>query len=503
MGRDSDAYDISAAPRGDIGRKPLFNERPTFCAAVGLLLGVLLAAGLSAGYARIAALAVFCACVGAALAKRRMWMVLLLFLAAGLLRASFAPVYALPEGKYTVAGRVCEAPIPTERGLYVLLDDLTLDAAPVEGRVRFFATFGTEPAYGQRVEAPARVKPSSGRWINSDRAAHIAGNAYAYGIVSPRGEPSYDAYGKLLALRQAIGERIEVLFPSAPGAARGMLVGDVTGLDEATLEAFRDTGILHLLSVSGLHVAVLAGALSVLLRRNAWARFLVIALFLVLYSAITAFSPPVLRSSAMLLFALLAFPLRRRLDPLSSLSAAFILLALWNPYSVFRAGFQLSFCAVYGLALLTPIFRRPLRRLGEQASSLIAASGAAVIATFPASCACFGSAQLLSIVTNLFVLPIADIFLIPAFAGTALSFVWYPLGSAVCAVARVALDAIMAVTLYGGSLTVFVPAPSGIAQLLFLATMLLASRLCLRSPKRRALYTLAGALLTAAAWGAG
>lgn len=432
-----------------------------------------------------------------------MWAALLFFCAAGLMRVALAPVYGLPQGDCALSGRVCEAPLSSERGPYVLLDELTLDGAPHRGRVRFYASFAETPAYGQRVDANARVNPSGGKWRLSDRAAFIGGSAYAQGAVRLGETPAPDPYGRLIALREHIGRRVEALFPSDPAAARGMLLGDITGIDEATLEAFRDTGILHILSVSGLHVAVLAGALSVLFRRNAWVRFIAVAAFLALYCAITAFSAPVLRSSVMLLVALLSFPLRRRLDAISSLSAALVLLALWNPYSVFRAGFQLSFSAVYGLALLTPMLQRPLRRIGKNASGLLAASGAAVIATFPVSCACFGSAQLLSIVTNLFVLPIADLFLIPAFAGAALSFAWYPLGDIVCAVARVSLDAIMAITRYGGSLTVYVPAPSGLAQLAFFITMLFSSRLCLRSPKRRAMFALAGALLTAAAWSAG
>ncbi len=495
--------DDSIAPCGKTGHKPLFNERPMFLAAAGLLFGVLFAGNLSASYARVAALSVLTACLGAVLARRRRWILPLLFCAAGLLRASFLPVYDLPQGNYALAGRVCEAPLSSERGLYVLVDDITLDGSPAAGRLRLYGTFSTTPAYGQRVSAFAAVKPSSGRWQRSDQAAGIAGSAYARGSVRLSGETPRDAYAWLLSLREQIGTRVDALFSRDSASARGMLLGDITSIDEATLEAFRDTGILHLLSVSGLHVAVLAGALSLLLRRNAWVRFAVVALFLVLYCAITAFSPPVLRSSVMLLVALLAFPLRRRLDALSSLSASFVLLVLWNPGSVYRAGFQLSFCAVYGLALLTPLFQRPLRRLGRQASSLVAASCAAVIATFPTSCACFGSAQLLSVVTNLFVLPIADVFLIPAFFGTALSFVWYPLGDTVCVVARVALEAIMTITRYGGSLTVYVPAPPAAAQLMFLVCMLFASRLCLRSPKRRALFTFAGALLTAALWAAG
>ena len=64
-------------------------------------------------------------------------------------------------------------------------------------------------------------------------------------------------------------------------------------------------------------------------------------------------------SAPVLLIALLAFPLQRRLDVVSSVSAAFVLILLYNPYSLWNAGFQLSFVAVLSMALLAPVFQRP------------------------------------------------------------------------------------------------------------------------------------------------
>jgi hypothetical protein len=128
------------------------------------------------------------------------------------------------------------------------------------------------------------------------------------------------------------------------------------------------------------------------------------------------------------------------------------------------------------------------------------ASAAVVIGTLPTSCLFFEQAQLLSVVTNLFVLPFAGVFLIPAFVGVLLSYLWYPLGGAVCSVGRVALDGILAVARYGGRITLYLlPSPAA-AYLLWLTAMLFASRLCLRGAKRRALY--AGALfaMSAALW---
>ncbi|MEZ4627503.1 MAG: ComEC/Rec2 family competence protein [Eubacteriales bacterium] len=69
-----------------------------------------------------------------------------------------------------------------------------------------------------------------------------------------------------------------------------MILGDSSDIDDEMLTAFRNTGIAHLLAVSGLHVSLLAAAFSLLFRRNAWVRFAAVAAFCALYAAITAFS---------------------------------------------------------------------------------------------------------------------------------------------------------------------------------------------------------------------
>jgi competence protein ComEC len=184
----------------------------------------------------------------------------------------------------------------------------------------------------------------------------------------------------------------------------------------------------------------------------------------------------------------------------SSLSAACALLLFWNPYALWNAGFQLSFVAVLSMVLLAPPLQKPLEPLGKSTSGLVAASAAVVIGTFPTTCLFFGQAQFLSLVTNLFVLPIAAVFLVPAFFGTMLSYIWFPLGSVVCAVGRLALNAVLAVASYGGKLSVVVSAPPMAAYLLWLFALFLASPLCLRSGRRRAVYALTAFALAGALW---
>jgi competence protein ComEC len=139
-------------------------------------------------------------------------------------------------------------------------------------------------------------------------------------------------------------------------------------------------------------------------------------------------------------------------------------------------------------------------RLGSSAAGLIGASTAVVVGTLPTSCYFFEQAQILSLVTNLFVMPISGVFLIPAFVGVLLSYIWLPLGNAVCWIARVALDVILGVARFGGSVTVFLSPPPVVAYLLWLAAMVFASRLFLRSAKARAAFSLLLFALSGVLW---
>lgn len=485
--QQSKAAQTAPVPEGE--RPPWFHARPVAVAAIGLLFGLLIGDGFSLSRALMACLVLLVCALAARILKKAMWTVLLLFMALGFARVALAAPVSVPVGTGVVQGRICETPEAREFGSFrVYLDDATVNGVPVSGRLRLFARFAEAPAYGQVIAADAEVVPSAEKYRLNDRYRAVFAVAFARGEARLLWQTPPDTYGALLRLRESLGERIALLFPNAPGEAKGMILGDVSQIDEEMMESFRDTGIAHLLSVSGLHVSLLAVAFSLLFRRNAWVRFFAVALFCALYAAITAFSPPVVRSGIMLMIGLMAFPLRRRLDAVSAVSASFVLILLYNPYALWNAGFQLSFVAVLSMVLLAPVFQKPLMRLGSTAAGLIGASAAVVIGTLPTSCYFFQQAQFLSLVTNLFVIPISGVFLIPAVAGLLLSFVWLPLGNAVCWIARAALDVILGVARFGGSVTLALPAPPAIAYLLWLTAMVFASRLFLRSGKTRALF---------------
>jgi len=155
-----------------------------------------------------------------------------------------------------------------------------------------------------------------------------------------------------------------------------LVIGDYTGLSTATREAFQNTGTFHVLIVSGLHVAWLAGALLYILKhlflpdRFCW--FLT-ALAVSAYACVVGMQTSVARCLCVFILLLIGRIFFRRADALNILfAAAFILLAI-NPDWLFETGFQLSFLSVAAILLTAVPFvdsyikplLEPLRHCGD------------------------------------------------------------------------------------------------------------------------------------------
>ena len=213
--------------------------------------------------------------------------------------------------------------------------------------------------------------------------------------------------------------------------------GERAFLSTATEEAFRGSGLSHLLVVSGLHVSMVAVALRGLLRR--WGRRRACLLTLVgvwLYACMVGFSASVLRATVMCSVWLVGHLLFRRADGLSSMGLAAVLIIAFDPYSVWNAGFQLSFAATMGVLLLAPrltpryerVYDLPWWQSGWQSFRRLVVSTAvvclsALLFTLPISVYHFGGFSVATVVSNvLAVAPIGGMMAL-CWLGTMLHFV--------------------------------------------------------------------------------
>ena len=131
-----------------------------------------------------------------------------------------------------------------------------------------------------------------------------------------------------------------------------ILLGDREKVPENLMDGFLETGTIHFLAISGLHVGILVLSLHYLLRMfrlNTRYLAMVIILTVFFYAAITGMKPPILRAGIMVAIYYGAFIINRRWDLQNSIAAAVFIILLINPSDLFNVGFQLSVLAVLGI----------------------------------------------------------------------------------------------------------------------------------------------------------
>ena len=234
----------------------------------------------------------------------------------------------------------------------------------------------------------------------------------------------------LLHMINSVRTWLSAVYGSYAGEGAGLLQAMVLGerwrLPDDVYTGFTETGMAHLLAISGLHVGFLAGCLWWLFRRlrlGARGAFFCLLGILPLYALLTGVGVSVLRATAMVLIVAGGRALKRRPDILNSLCVAGLGILIFRPLDILDVGFQLSFCALLGLILLMPLFRRLFRFLPGK--HLLSMSLAAQLGVAPVLAWHFHGIAPASLIANLLLIPLAGIFINLGFLLPLVS--WIPL----------------------------------------------------------------------------
>ena len=210
-----------------------------------------------------------------------------------------------------------------------------------------------------------------------------------------------------------------------------MLLGDKQGVDEDTYTAFRDTGMAHVLAVSGLHAGILIAFIYLvlgLLKVGRTPKLIVTLVFVVLYACVTGLTPSILRASIMVVALLIGRHFGRQTDTLNFLALAFILSLIINPLDLFTTGFQLSFGAVFGILTLGwQIQHWTGKRLKDRflrLRGMVSGSVGATAGTMPVLAASFNRISVFSVITNIIVIPLASVAIVLVFISTVLGMLF-------------------------------------------------------------------------------
>jgi len=189
------------------------------------------------------------------------------------------------------------------------------------------------------------------------------------------------------------------------------ILGKTELISDEVLTSYRENGISHLFALSGLHVSIFSSILLFILKKLRFKEILnyvLIFIFLLLFSFITGFSPSILRAT--LLFFLLSinkvFYLNIR--TLDILYLVFIILVIINPFIIYNLSFILSFTAAFFL-----IFSSDLLKGKNYFVSLFKVSLLSYFASLPLSIYYFGYTNLLGTILNLVFVPLVSFVVFP------------------------------------------------------------------------------------------
>ena len=225
----------------------------------------------------------------------------------------------------------------------------------------------------------------------------------------------------------------EVMPRSDAAAIFAMLFGGYDGIRPELLEAFTVTGIVHILSVSGSHISLLAAViawLALFLHLPRWLSAVMVILAIIVYVILAGLVPPAVRSGIMGAVAFLGIVLGRERDAQYLLVLTGLLMLMIAPLLLFHISFQLSFLATAGLLFLAPVLRACMAGLPRVLAASFSITMGAQLATLPILAWHFNQISLSSLLSNLLVVPIVDLIIVLGLGGGILAFLVPVLGSA-------------------------------------------------------------------------
>ncbi|MGZ5248238.1 MAG: ComEC/Rec2 family competence protein, partial [Flavitalea sp.] len=213
------------------------------------------------------------------------------------------------------------------------------------------------------------------------------------------------------------------------GLAEALLIGYKEDLNRELLQQYSNTGVVHVIAISGLHLALIYVLIekvcSFFIRRKTLLKAVIILAGLWIFTLLAGASPSVVRSAVMFSMIVIGETFQKRSGITNSLFASAFLLLCYNPYWLWDLGFQLSYCAVLGLVLSAkPIYDLLYiqNKLIDQLWKMCSVTLAAQLFTLPILLYHFHQFPVYFLFTNFFCVPLSSLILVFEILLCAISF---------------------------------------------------------------------------------
>ncbi|GAO41827.1 ComEC/Rec2 family competence protein [Flavihumibacter petaseus] len=219
------------------------------------------------------------------------------------------------------------------------------------------------------------------------------------------------------------------------GLAMALLIGYRQEISKLLLQAYSDTGVMHVIAVSGMHLSLLFTVLQHLLkfpehyRYQQWGKAMLITSIVIFFCGVAGNTPSILRAAVMFILQLLSKLIRKPVNTGQALSLTAFGLLCCEPMWLWDAGFQLSFAALTGIVIYQPLFSQLLvfrNRFLKGVWELAAVTLAAQVLTAPISIKLFHQLPVYFLAANLVAVPLSSVALLTGLLQWLLSAVNLP-----------------------------------------------------------------------------
>jgi competence protein ComEC len=337
----------------------------------------------------------------------------------------------------SLTGKIINEPVVKNNRQQFVLETTKLNDIPLKEKTFVYAPLANDLKYGDVIELSGKLQipPEASFPGNFDYGKYLnRQNIYTLFFASDfeflEKKPSLI---KSFAIKSKndISDRFKNFFKQPYAAVlEAMMIGEKSSIDNDTKNIFINTGLIHILVVSGLNVGFCVVIFIFLFKlfnlRLKYVYLLTIpAIFF--YMILTGANPPVVRASVMALCILISLIIDREPLVYNAIALSALIILIFNPQELFTASFQMSFTATLGIIYLYPKINSSLGRIKNKylrwGWNVISVTLAAQIGILPVLMFYFGKLSLISFLANILIVPVVGFIVAVSFIFYAATFI--------------------------------------------------------------------------------
>ena len=346
------------------------------------------------------------------------------------------------EKTITLQAIAAEDPIPTEYGNKLLLKDVYYiqdnKMYKCAEKVQLYIDKEDKLQFGDQLKLIVEIEPVANLRNFGDfdftkyyKSKGIYVKAYSFGIT----KLATNKGGLFATLMHDSNVKIKsTIFSALPQTEAALLYGILTGsksdIDQDVMQVFSQTGLAHILSVSGLHIGFLVLLLTYLLKPlklNKQLHSIVVFIIVLLYILLIGAPVPAVRALLMMAVMLGGAALGKKYDLNASASFATILLLVYNPLLIHDPSFIISFACIYSISFFHQPINNAIRFMPILIRGSLALSLAVWIGITPILIYYFNYVSVINIFLNVLAVPIAFLITLAGFVAVTIGIIFQPL----------------------------------------------------------------------------